>query len=1239
MKRFAWILLALLMALAASAAAEEITSKAQLNRPGIRVGVSAGSAAMLMVEQELPNAEMVYLEGGEGYEAVALGKLDAYVYDRRQMELAIASGRKGVHLLDENMEGVVPIAAGISPVSKIPDLEQSINAFIAQIKADGTLDDMYRRWVTDGDMTMPHIDMPAAPGLHLVVGTTGIVPPFSYYVGTELSGYDIEMAYRFAAYMNADVSFKVYDYGSIIIAAATGDVDLILANLNVTPERAETLTFSDPFYALPVGIMVKGDPKPDAVPAPDRTLDRLNGARIGIQTGTSYTDVVLERLPDAQISYFNTYTDMAAAVEAHKIDAFPGDEPVLKMMVAENDRLELLDEALESIDMGFVLPKTEAGEKLQGELNEWIAGMKANGGMDALFEKWVEGPESGKTMPDYGALPAPNGTLRFATEAAYAPMNYVRDGEIVGLEVEMAAQFCEAYGYGMTVQAMNFDGLLPAVKSGKADFVAASIAITEERKESVNFSDPYYTAGTVMAALRDEQAAPAASYTSLDELDGRRIGVQTGTTAADITLARLPNAQLSYFSTFPDMAVALKTHKIDGFPGDGLVLMQMAREDPSLVILDEKLRSYDCGFVLQKNERGEALCAEMNAWIADMRERGELDRILKKWTQAPEEERTVPDYRSLPAPKGTLTMTTEGTFPPMNYYRGEECVGMEIELCALFCEANGYGLNVTTMDFDGMLAAVQAGKVDFAISGIAITEERKESVLFSDPYYTGGTMMAVLGSDANAQTDGDLSSLERLSGRRCAVQTGTISGEAAQSVLPDIEVGYYNTQADCMAALRAQKVDFWATDEPVARYMLTGNDDLQIVGSFDSSSLAAVFPKSDDGQALCDAYGAFVDELWADGTMAEIDGIWFGTDEESKTILDYEALPDTNGTLRMAADTTLPPFAYVKDNRPVGYDVDIAARFCQANGYRLEVVPMDFGGVLSAVQTGKCDFAACCITVTEERAQSVLFSAPTYHSGTVAVVRTEAAVADASTNDEQSGLAASFHKTFIREDRWRLFVKGVVTTLEITLLAILFGTLLGFGVFMLCRNGNPAANLITRFCLWLVQGMPMVVLLMILYYIIFGSVSISGIAVAVVGFTLTFGAAVFGLLKMGVGAVDGGQYEAAYALGYSNRRTFFRIILPQALPHVMPAYRGEIVGHIKATAIVGYIAVQDLTKMGDIVRSRTYEAFFPLIAVTIIYFALEGLLKLLLRGATWRLDPRRRRTEDILKGVKTDDQD
>ena len=124
---------------------------------------------------------------------------------------------------------------------------------------------------------------------------------------------------------------------------------------------------------------------------------------------------------------------------------------------------------------------------------------------------------------------------------------------------------------------------------------------------------------------------------------------------------------------------------------------------------------------------------------------------------------------------------------------------------------------------------------------------------------------------------------------------------------------------------------------------------------------------------------------------------------------------------------------------------------------------------------------------------------------------------------------------------------------------------------------------------------------------------------------------------MGVGAIDKGQREAALSLGYGDVQSFFRIILPQAVPHFLPIYKGEMVSLVKATAIVGYIAVQDLTKMGDIVRGRTYEAFFPLVVVAVIYFILGGLMTFIVGRVEILINPKRRKREDILKGVRTDD--
>ncbi len=152
---------------------------------------------------------------------------------------------------------------------------------------------------------------------------------------------------------------------------------------------------------------------------------------------------------------------------------------------------------------------------------------------------------------------------------------------------------------------------------------------------------------------------------------------------------------------------------------------------------------------------------------------------------------------------------------------------------------------------------------------------------------------------------------------------------------------------------------------------------------------------------------------------------------------------------------------------------------------------------------------------------------------------------------------------------------------------------------------------------------------MILYYIIFGKVAISGTIVSIIGFTLIFGAGVYNMIKAGVNTIDKGQTEAAYALGYTDQKAFFRVILPQALPHFMPVYKGEITSLIKATAIVGYVAVQDLTKMADIIRSRTYDAFFPLIAVAIIYFVLAAILTFIVNKIEIRIDPRKRHLSEI----------
>ena len=478
----------------------------------------------------------------------------------------------------------------------------------------------------------------------------------------------------------------------------------------------------------------------------------------------------------------------------------------------------------------------------------------------------------------------------------------------------------------------------------------------------------------------------------------------------------------------------------------------------------------------------------------------------------------------------------------------------------------------------------------------------------------------------------EITSYKELSGKTVSMLTGAPFEELVRSKAPDVgEFTFYNTMPDMILALKSGKTDAVLNNNAIVALATNRDPDL---ASFPQNLKDGVFgfafakgdPARDEWQAAYDTVSEETKQaLWEK---------WTGSDDSKKTVPEQD-WPGKNGTVKVAACDTLEPMSYAGEGGTlIGFDIEMILTIAKKLDVHVEFTGMEFAAVMTSVQSGKAEIGTGSIIVTDERKEAVDF-VEYYPAAFMLLVRGSNTAQGATT--VWSGVISSFEKTFIRENRWRLLVDGVLTTLIITSLSIILGTILGFFVFMLCRNGNIVADGITRFSVWLLQGMPMMVLLMVLYYIVFGRVAINGVYVAVIGFTLTFGTSVFGLLKMGVGTIDRGQYEAAYALGYSNRRTFFRVILPQAIPHILPAYKGEIVGLIKATAIVGYIAVQDLTKMVDLIRSRTMEAFFPLIAATVIYFILEWLLGLFVSKLEIGMDPKNRKPESILKGVDIHD--
>ena len=228
-----------------------------------------------------------------------------------------------------------------------------------------------------------------------------------------------------------------------------------------------------------------------------------------------------------------------------------------------------------------------------------------------------------------------------------------------------------------------------------------------------------------------------------------------------------------------------------------------------------------------------------------------------------------------------------------------------------------------------------------------------------------------------------------------------------------------------------------------------------------------------------------------------------------------------------------------------------------------------------------------------------------------------------------SDFQTKFYLNFIKDDRWKYITSGLGNTLKITVFALIFAVIIGVLVAIIRysydknhtnKAGNfiqsllqfllAVANGICHVYLTIIRGVPVVVQLMIIYFIIFASPDVSKIFCAVVAFSLNSGAYVAEIVRGGLNSVDKGQFEAGRSLGF---------ILPQAFKNILPALGNEAIMLLKDTSISGYVAIQDLTKGGDIIRSRTYDAFMPLIAVALIYLILVTILTLLLRRLERRL--------------------
>lgn len=499
----------------------------------------------------------------------------------------------------------------------------------------------------------------------------------------------------------------------------------------------------------------------------------------------------------------------------------------------------------------------------------------------------------------------------------------------------------------------------------------------------------------------------------------------------------------------------------------------------------------------------------------------------------------------------------------------------------------------------------------------------------------GSVAQAAVDGSTTGQTDAD--DLSELVGKTFAICEGTSFEDTLKEEIPgEYKLLQFKTTTDAAEAVVSGKADIAVMDYPVAKLAAGNHKELGVYSKkLEPYENGWAFRKGDKRR---DEFSAVLEKFDKDGTLKRLMDKWTSGNASDKTIPE-QSWPGSKGEIVFTSSPDYEPVYYMgEDGQILGYDVELMLLACKELDYHVKFVGLNFDGMMPALASGKTDLLGGGLAIKEERKKTMDFTYPEYQGATTLVVRKDGplgdGISDANIKDDKNAeinnegffesIKNSFYNTYIVESRWKMIMQGLGVTIVISVASAIIGLIFGFCLCMIRRSKVKVASKLVAIFVRIIQGTPIIVILMILYYIIFGSTDVSGVVIAVIGFSINFAAYSSEMMRSGINAVSDGQREAALALGLTNRQSFFMVVFPQAATHFIPVLKGEFISMVKMTSVVGYIAVEDLTKISDIIRSRTMDAFFPLISTAVIYFILANVLILAISFFEKKVDVKKR---------------
>jgi polar amino acid transport system substrate-binding protein len=1207
-----------------------ITSLENL-KGGKTFAVPTGTVADQFVLDKFPDAKIKYFNSVlDCALAVKEGKADGAVYDKPILK-NIAAKNEGLTVLDEL---ILDDKYGFAVQLDNRELKTTVDVVLAELKTNGTYNEMMSRWFPEkgSPAPMPEIKVDGANGVFRF-GTAAVTEPMSFVDGNrKVVGFDIEFASYVAQKLGKQLEIVDMEFGAMLPALIAGKVDMIGAGISITEERAKKVLFSESYYPSGIAVIVRSaiQSKPVSSATKMKSIDDIADKRIGVLMGSIHDSYATKHYPNAKVFQYQNLSDILTAMNAGKIDVAIDDHIALIEALKKNPNIGFLQTNIYTFDIaaGF----NDANDQLREQFNAFLKEIKANGVYDDMVSRWMD--KGITTMPEIKNSKT-NGQLKVGVVGDMGmPGAMVQNGEYVGFDVEVAKRFAAYVGKEFVPVDMPFGSLIASISTNKIDLITAEMTVTEERDKIIDFSDPYYKSGVSVIARKEDIALPEHMRLSkIEDIGDKRIGVVVGTVHDDYAIKTFPNASLFQYQNIPDMLLALNSEKIDVSIMGNVSLPEILETNKDLGIFIDNIYANDlaAGF----NQDNDPLREQFNTFLQSIKSNGIYDDMVNRWMEKRLAE--MPDIKSSNVNGELKVGMVSDMGMPFSTYRDGKLVGFDIELGTRFAASLGKRYIPVDMPFGSLIASISTNKIDMITAQMMVTEERSKQIDFSEPYYAARANVVAKKKNIATLEAGKLAKLDDIADKRIGIFSGTIFDGYLSKKYPKAQLFRYDSSADMMLSLKTGKIDVAMFDAITAGLILKRNSDLGLLtDDVLSMDLGVGFNKKNS--ALLKEFNTFLKDIRGNGVYDEMHDRWFTADAEEAVMPNISNHPDGK-KLKVAVSVDDLPYVAYMNGEYAGFDIELIKRFADHGNYNLEFIQVEFPALIAALAAGKADIITDGICINEERAKQIDFS-DSYAKFRTSVIAAKKNLVGYSEEEAKpvkksffQSVSESFYNNIILENRYLLIFDGLKVTILISILAALFGTLVGGLICFMKMSKNKLVSLIANIYISLIRGTPVLVLLMIIFYVVFASVNINPVVVAVIAFGINFGAYVSEMFRTSIESVDKGQREAGIAGGFTKVQTFINIIMPQAIRQVLPVYKGEFISLLKMTSIVGYIAVQDLTKASDIIRSRTFDAFFPLIMAAVLYIVLAGLLTWALSYVEISVDPKRKR---IKKGMEVE---